>query len=302
MTLQPNDVYNIDNILKYGIYHNASDINITTDEELAFRINGDIKKINHKPNMQLINNYIDVLTKSMSKKIDVYQKTAIDGSYVMKFKNEDYYFRYNISLTIQKVHMTIRKLINKIPKFEDIQLTNNKELEFIKKINDNKTGLYLLVGATGSGKTTTIVTILDYVLKNNKIKAISLEEPIEFYFKNKDYENSIIIQREVHKDTKSFYDGLVEAMRQNPDLIFVGEIRDKNTAIAALNAALTGHVVIATLHAKSIEKTTDRFKYLLDGITNDLDFIQGIIYQQLNKDENGKIKAIRDVYINKENF
>jgi len=237
----------------------------------------------------------------MAKKIDVYQKVALDGSYVLMFNNEEFYFRYNISLTVQKVHITIRKLINKIPKFEDIQIVTKEELEFIERINDNKTGLYLLVGATGSGKTTTIVTILDYVLKNNKIKAISLEEPIEFYFKNKNYKNSIIVQREVHKDTKSFYDGLVEAMRQNPDLIFVGEIRDKDTAIAALNAALTGHVVIATLHAKSIEKTNARFKYLLDGVTDDMDFIQGIIFQKLIK-ENNKIKAFREVFVNKEKF
>jgi twitching motility protein PilT len=298
MTLETHEVFDIDKILFYGIRVNASDINITSDMDIYVRVNGDIEKIEIKPTQTLMNNYVDKLTSSSGKKVDIYRNESVDGSYTLKFNNEEYFFRYNIVLSNNRIHITIRKLIHKIPKFEDIQITTEKELEFIERINKNINGLYLLVGATGSGKTTTIVTILDYVLKQNKIKAISLEEPIEFYFDNKYYEHSFIIQREIGKDTKSFYSGLVEAMRQNPDIIFVGEIRDQQTASAALNASLTGHVVIATLHAKSIEKTKDRFKYLLEGITNDFDFIQGIIYQQLNKDSSGTIKAERDVYIN----
>lgn len=300
LELQKNEVGDIRNILKYAILVNGSDINLTANLNISLRINGDIVKIPHTPNSILMNNYVDVLTESTSKKIDVYRQEAIDGSYVLTYKEENYYFRYNIVLSNHNIHITIRKLINKIPKFEDIQITTKDELEFVERINSKRTGLYLLVGATGSGKTTTIVTILDYVLKNNKIKTISLEEPIEFYFNNNDYENSIVIQREIGKDTQSFYSGLVEAMRQNPDIIFVGEIRDKNTAIAALNASLTGHVVIATLHAKSIEKTYERFKYLLDGVTEDLDFIQGIIFQSLEKNKENKIVAIRKVYVNDE--
>jgi len=301
MKLLHQDLFDINNILIFAIKNNASDINITTNLNVSFRINGDIVKSDLSPTLTLVNNYIDKITESTTKKIDVFRGEAIDGSYLINYKDEEYYFRYNIVLSNNRIHITIRKLINKIPEFKDIQIINDKELTFIEKINKLNTGLYLLVGATGSGKTTTIVTILDYILKNNKIKAISLEEPIEFYFNNDNYQNSLIIQREVNKDTESFYTGLVEAMRQNPDVIFVGEIRDKNTALAALNASLTGHVVIATLHAKSIEKTKERFKYLLDEITKDFDFIQGIIFQKLIK-ENGKLKAIRDVYINENIF
>ncbi len=298
MILEKHSVFDIDKILLYGIEINASDINITSDLDLYFRVNGDIEKIEIQPTQTLMNNYVDKLTCSTGKKVDIYRNESVDGSYTIKYKENEYFFRYNIVLSNNRIHITIRKLIHFIPKFEDIQITTEQELKFIEKINSNENGLYLLVGATGSGKTTTIVTILDYVLKNNKIKAISLEEPIEFYFDNSHYDSSFIIQREIGKDTKSFYSGLVEAMRQNPDIIFVGEIRDQQTATAALNAALTGHVVIATLHAKSIEKTRDRFKYLLEGITNEFDFIQGIIYQKLVKDENNKIKAFRDVYLN----
>lgn len=295
--LDNNDLFDINNILIQGINNNASDINITSDENLYFRLNGDINKVELKPTINLLNMYVDKLTLNQAKKIDIYNKESIDGSYIFNYQNKNYYFRYNIGLSNLKIHITIRKLIEAIPKFEDIQLNSEKELQFVEKINKLVNGLYLLVGATGSGKSTTIVTILDYILKNNKIKVISLEEPIEFYFKN-EYQNSFVVQREIGRDTKSFYSGLVEAMRQNPDVIFVGEIRDMQTAEAALNAALTGHVVLGTLHAKSIEKTKDRLKYLLNNITNDFDFLSGIMYQKLYKEnENDKLKAIRDVYV-----
>lgn len=299
--LSQSEVFDINKILIFVIEKNASDINLTTDLDIYLRVNGDIEKINIKPTQTLMNNYVDKLTFSTGKKIDIYRNESVDGSYTINYKGQLFFFRYNIVLSNNRIHITIRKLINKIPKFEEIQIRTEKELKFVEKINNNQNGLYLLVGATGSGKTTTIVTILDHVLKNNKIKTISLEQPIEFYFDNEEYKDSLIIQREIGKDTKSFYSGLVEAMRQNPDIIFVGEIRDQETANAALNAALTGHVVIATLHAKSIEKTKERFKYLLDGVTNDFDFIQGIIYQKLEKNKNDKLEAIRDVYINEEN-
>jgi len=172
-------------------------------------------------------------------------------------------------------------------------------MEYVEKMNRIPEGLFLIVGATGSGKSTTIVTALDYLLKNNAIKLITLEAPIEFYFDDSNYENSIVLQREIGKDVESFYQGLVDAMRQNPDVIFVGEIRDRKTAEAALNAALTGHMVVATLHASGIEKTFDRMKYLLDGVTDDFSFIEGIVFQKLIKDKTLGVKAVRDVYLKK---
>ena len=230
----------------------------------------------------------------------MYKPSALDGSYKFRYKEQNYYFRYNISLAERKIAISIRKLINKVPNFKSIQMDEPKMLEFIGKANKIEEGLFLIVGATGSGKSTTIVTMLDYIMKNNAIKTISLESPIEFYFDNSNYENSIILQREIGKDTESFYQGLVDAMRQNPDVIFVGEIRDQKTAQAALNAALTGHMVVATLHASSIDKTFDRMKFLLEGVTNDFSFISGIVYQKLQKDKILGVKAIRDVYIKKD--
>jgi len=291
----------LEEILAYSIENNAADINIVEDLPLSFRINKSLLKLKDnvidKETARII---MRQLTDSDTVYADLYKPSAIDGSYKFVYKDKKYYFRYNISLSERRVAISVRKLINKIPSFEEIQLDAPEMLEYIEKMNQIKEGLFLVVGATGSGKSTTIVTLLDYIMRNNFIKVISLESPIEFFFDNFAYENSIILQREIGRDVDSFYQGLVDAMRQNPDVIFVGEIRDKKTAEAALNAALTGHMVVATLHASGIEKTFERMKYLLEGVTDDFSFISGIVYQKLVKDKEKGVKAVRDVYVNHE--
>jgi len=289
----------LDEILVKMIEMDAADVNITEKLEISYRVGKDIVKI---PQSYVSNSNIHTilldLTGSDQVIMDLYKPQEIDGSYKFVYNNSVYYFRYNISLTIRNVHISIRKLINKIPSFESIDLNDSKIRPLIDDMLQVREGLYLIVGATGSGKSTTIVTLLDHILQQKRVKTITLESPIEFYFDNNRYDSSVVIQKEIGRDTESFYKGVVAAMRQNPDILFVGEVRDKDTAIACMNAALTGHMVIATLHAKSIEKTKDRISYLLEDITNDIDFINGIIYQKLVKDKDRGVKAIRDVYIN----
>jgi len=293
---------NLEEILAYSIEKNAADINIIEDMPLSFRINKSIVKMRENViDKEIARMAVRQLTDSDASYAELYKPAPIDGSYKFSYKNKNYYFRYNISLTERRIAISIRKLINEVPDFRKIQMDEPNMMKFLEKMNRVEEGLFLVVGATGSGKSTTIVTALDYIMKNNPIKVISLEAPIEFYFDDSKYENSIILQREIGKDTDSFYQGLVDAMRQNPDVIFVGEIRDKRTAEAALNAALTGHMVVATLHASGIDKTFDRMKYLLEGVTNDFSFISGIVYQKLVKDQTLGVKAVRDVYINEEN-
>jgi twitching motility protein PilT len=288
---------NLSFLLDLLIEKDGSDLNITQNDYISLREKKNIKIYRDYYILpQQCQDIILELTENRNTLINLYNPKEFDGSYKYKKNEEEFFFRYNISLSIKEVHITIRKLINKIPSFKEIQLDKDDIELFVNDVNEIKEGLYLFVGATGSGKTTSIVTIIDDVLKKNSIKAISLEEPIEYYFNKDDYEKSIILQKEIGKDTESFYSGLVSAMRQNPDLIFVGEIRDKNTAEAALNAALTGHTVIGTLHAKSVEKTKDRMKYLLEGIIEDFDFINGIVYQKLIKKDN-KVIAKREIYI-----
>lgn len=297
-----NNLYTLEGILQEAIDKNAADINITTNEYLSFRVAGDIE-INKsvKYTSTLVFSFIEKLTSSEKTTIDLFQAIEQDGSYIFQSNNGEYSFRYNISLSKKtNAHISIRKLINQIPTFEEIQLDDVHITPFVDNLKDLTTGLYLIVGATGSGKSTTIVTILDTVMKLNKIKVVTLEAPIEYYFNSASYEDSIIVQKEVGRDTLTFDTGLRAAMRQNPDVIFVGEIRDRPTAEAALQAALTGHVVVATLHAKSVDKTKQRLNFLLDGIiaANEFDFLRGIVFQKLKKTEENKIIATRDVWLN----
>jgi twitching motility protein PilT len=295
-------MHQITSKLKYYLQEmidlNAGDLNITEGENISFRVGVDIvKKEDSRVSKEVIQNVVKDITGTDSSLIDLFKPKELDGSYRFSHKGKYYYFRYNISLTVRTIHLSIRKLASSIPSYETIQLDSEEMKPFVEDFKLIKEGLYLIVGATGSGKSTTIITLIDTILKESKIKTITLESPIEYYFNSLSYKNSIILQREVGRDTESFYTGLVAAMRQNPDVIFVGEIRDKDTAEAVMNAALTGHMVVATLHAKSVEKTVDRMKYLLGDITNDFDFINGIVYQKLSKVD-GKVIARRNVKVN----
>lgn len=294
----------LDEILEMAIKKNASDINITSDEYISMRINRDL--VIYNDYQYLISQYVaqDIiiqLTKSNSAMITLFNPSEMDGSYILIIDDKEYYFRFNIALSISRIHITIRKLIDKIYTVEEMNLDHGPGLRFLEKSLSMKEGLNLLVGATGSGKSTTLATIIDrqMMLGNNKV--ITLEAPIEYHFTSKRYidSNSIIIQREVGIDTTSFDNGVRAAMRQNPDIIFIGEIRDFATANAAIQAANSGHVVMATLHAKSAKLGIERIKFLVGGTTNDWTFINSIMFQKLIK-QDGKIIPERETLIDEE--
>ena len=228
-----------------------------------------------------------------------------DGSYQYRYYKDEkddegkiYYFRYNIALTAGEIHITIRKLIDEVLSVEKIGLDSGEGKKFLDVCMELKEGLNICVGATGSGKSTTLATIIHEQLLSKPIKTITLEAPIEYYFPTKKYikNNSIIIQREIPIDSSSFELGLRAAMRQNPDVIFVGEVRDPETAQAALQAANTGHTVMATLHAASAAKAFERLKFLVGHVTNDYSFITSIMFQKLIK-EDGKVIPYRETLV-----
>jgi twitching motility protein PilT len=144
-------------------------------------------------------------------------------------------------------------------------------------------GLVLVTGPTGSGKSTTVAACLDWVNHHMSRHIVTLEDPIEFLFSN---DRSLFSQREIRQDSADFSSGLRSALRQSPDILFLGEIRDKETALTALHSAATGHLVISTLHSSSVVETLDRFCHLLGtetaGALNLLaSQLVGIISQQL---------------------
>lgn len=170
--------------------------------------------------------------------------------------------------------------------------------EVINKLASLHDGLILVAGATGSGKSTTLAAMIDYINTNYAKRIITVEDPVELLHKNK---KSVISQREVGEDTSSYTRALKSLMRQNPDVILVGEIRDKETADSALQAAQTGHLVLSTVHASSAEETVSRFAgiYPADeraNIKKTLSYtLKGVIAQRLTTDVNNKKIPILEI-------
>jgi twitching motility protein PilT len=164
-------------------------------------------------------------------------------------------FRVNIALARGEPFASLRPLPDSPPAPGEIDLTS----QIIKLVTSLTEGLILVSGPTGSGKTTTIACLVEAINQTLQRKIVTIEDPVEFLFSAK---RSEIIQREVGIDVQSYSTGLREALRQNPDVIVVGEIRNSETAMVALQAAETGHLVIGSLHARSVVETVTRFVLL----------------------------------------
>ena len=164
-------------------------------------------------------------------------------------------FRVNIALTQGEPFASLRPLPDAPPVPSEVGFTS----QIIKLVTSLNEGLILISGPTGSGKTTAIACLVEAINQTRQHKIVTIEDPIEFLFSGKQSE---IIQREVGVDVESYSTGLREALRQNPDVIVVGEIRNAETAMVALQAAETGHLVIGSVHARSVVETVTRFVLL----------------------------------------
>ena len=160
-------------------------------------------------------------------------------------------FRVNAFRQRQRLSVSIRFISTKIPSMEDLRLP----VATMKKVADNSRGLILVTGITGSGKSSTLASMIDYVNETRAEHIITIEDPIEFVHKDK---KAIVSQREIGEDTSTYIDALRMAMRQDPDVILVGEMRDLETTSAAMTAAQTGHLVFGTLHTIDAITTISR--------------------------------------------
>jgi twitching motility protein PilT len=160
-------------------------------------------------------------------------------------------FRVNVFHQRGRLSLAIRYIPMQIPSFQSLRLP----AATIQKIMDQRRGLVLVTGATGSGKSSTLAAMVDYINVTRPTHVVTIEDPIEFLHKDK---KAIITQREIGQDTSSFSDGLRMALRQDPDVILVGEMRDLETTAAALTAAQTGHLVLATMHTVDSIQTITR--------------------------------------------
>ncbi len=193
-----------------------------------------------------LESYISEVTTSTQQNL-LRQGADLDFSYVSSNGNR---FRANIFRKDTGLGANFRTITEKVPSLESLQLP-----KIIQDLCDNQQGLILVTGSTGTGKSTTLAAMIDYLNTRRKLNIISLEDPIEFIHCSKE---SQVIQRELHTHIPSFSEGVRAALREDPDVILVGELRDADTIRWAMTAAETGHLVLGTLHTTGAIKTIDR--------------------------------------------
>ena len=232
------------------IEKNASDLHITVGLPPMLRIHGSIQSMDGKGSPltreDLHESLYDILTEDQRKRVE--RDKEID--FAIELKNVGR-FRVNVFHTRRGEGAAFRYIPSQIKTLADLGLPE----ETLKQICDRKKGLILVTGPTGSGKSTTLAAMVDYINRTRYDHIITTEDPIEFVH---DHKNCIVNQREVGTNTSSFANALRSALREDPDVILVGEMRDLETISLALTAAETGHLVFATLHTMNAPKTIDR--------------------------------------------
>ena len=234
-------------ILKTAIEAGASDVHITVASPPIMRVNGKLIRINEdrlmpEDTMRIIKQMLTI------DQINAFEsKGELDFSYSNPGLGR---FRVNIYKQRGSYCMALRVVALSIPTMEELKLPN-----VLKELAQKQRGLILVTGPTGSGKSTTLASLIDYMNKNRNEHIMTIEDPIEYLHK---HDKSVVNQREIGHDSVSFANALRAALRQDPDVILVGEMRDLETIATAITAAETGHLVLSTLHTIGAAKTVDR--------------------------------------------
>ena len=230
----------------YAVSRNCSDMHITAGTNLAVRCNGELEILDIVPTVAEAEEMIfsimtDKEIEFLKRGNDIDIGIMLDNG--MRVRGNVYHQRNNIAASI-------RLLMQSIPSFAELGLPY-----VIKDIAEATHGLLLVTGPTGSGKSTTLASIVDYINKTAHKHVITIEDPIEYVYK---HDQAMIHQREIGHDVANFASALRSALREDPDIILVGEIRDYATIQAAITAAETGHLVLSTLHTNSAAQTVER--------------------------------------------
>ncbi|MGN7388436.1 type IV pilus twitching motility protein PilT [Sporosarcina sp. SAFN-015] len=237
----------INSILKKAFELQASDIHLTVGVPPVFRIHGELKRYG---DISVDDSFTDEAAKTtIPEKLfkTFLEKGQIDYSYTLK---DLVRFRVNAFQQRGSISLAFRTIPTIVPSIDELQVPGS-----LKTLAETTQGLILVTGPTGSGKSTTLAAMIRYMNETMRKHIITLEDPIEYVHS---HQASIIDQREVGFDTSSFADGLRASLRQDPDVILVGEMRDLETISTAITAAETGHLVLATLHTWSAASTIDR--------------------------------------------
>ena len=272
-------------LMTYAIEHDCSDVHITQGTNLAVRRYGTLHILDERPTAEEAQDMIytiltpdEIALVESGKDVDVGR--MIDNG--IRVRANVYHQRNNLACSI-------RLLMAEIPEFEALGLP-----EVIKTLATANNGIILVTGPTGSGKSTTLSAIVDFINKNEAKHVITIEDPIEYIYP---HNRAMIHQREIGRDVDSFAYALHSALREDPDIILVGEMRDFETISAAITAAETGHLVLSTVHTQSAAQTINR---IIDGSPSEMQAtirsqfaasIRGVISQQLlpMSDGNGRV-------------
>jgi len=251
--VEPAQVF--DAVLRKAIELGASDVHITAGNPFRVRINGQIRALQGTPPLtpsdtEAIARRI-LLGSKRATAADVEQQVRelrdLDCSYGLAGAGR---FRVNICSQRGSIALVLRNIPMRIPNFDELGLP-----AVLSQISQAERGLILVTGVTGSGKSTTMAAMLDLINRTRNLKIVTIEDPIEYLHKDA---RSTVLQREVGSDTESFAKAMRAALRQDPDVVMVGEMRDRETIDIALKAAETGHVVLSTLHTSDVVKTIQR--------------------------------------------
>ncbi|MBP8126375.1 MAG: type IVa pilus ATPase TapT [Aeromonadaceae bacterium] len=282
----------ITELLAFSVKHKASDLHLSAGVPPMIRVDGDVRKINlpaleHRQVHSLV---YDIMNDHQRKELE--ENLEVDFSFEVPNLARFRVNAFHQNRGVAAVFRTIPSLV--------LSLDELGAPEIFRQISEYPRGLVLVTGPTGSGKSTTLAAMVDYINESFHHHILTIEDPIEFVHENK---RCLINQREVHRDTLGFSNALRSALREDPDIVLVGEMRDLETIRLALTAAETGHLVFGTLHTSSAAKTIDRIIDVFPGAEKDMvrsmlsESLRAVISQTLLKRVGGGRVAAHEIMI-----